>query len=129
MDPPSKEDVEKFWKPLYENKKECNEDVAWLQKYKISVNNITKAIYSEITTNEIESATSEFSDWKSPGLDKLHNFWSDKLTTLHPKVAVAFDKLIVQPENCLDWLTTGRTTLIAKKAPTQNPSNYRSITS
>ena len=44
--------------------------------------------------------------------------WWNKLTTLHPKVAVAFDKLIVQPENCPDWLTTGQTTLIAKKEPT-----------
>ena len=92
------------------------------------VNNITEATYSEITTNEIESATSEFSNWKSPGLDKLHNFWWNKLTTLHPKVAVAFDKLIVQPETCPDWLTTGQTTLIAKKEPTRNPSNYRPIT-
>ena len=127
MDPPTKEDIEKFWKPLYENKKEYNKDAAWLHEYK-TVNNITETTYSEITTNEIESATSEFSNWKSPRLDKLHNFWWNKLTTLHPKVAVAFDKLIVQPENCPDWLTTGQTTLIAKKEPTRNPSNYRPIT-
>ena len=56
------EDIEKLWKPLYENKKEYNRDAAWLQKYKTSVNNITEATYSEITTNEIESATSEFSN-------------------------------------------------------------------
>ena len=125
MDPPTKEDIEKFWKPLYENEKEYHKHAAWLQEYKTSANNITEATYSEITTNEIESATSEFSNWKSPGLDKLHNFWWNKL---HPKVAVAFDKLIVQPENCPDWLTTGQTTLIAKKEPTRNPSNYRPIT-
>ena len=119
--------TEKFWKPLYENKKEYNRDTAWLQKYKTSVNNITEATYSEITTNKIESATFEFSNRKSPGLDKLHNFWWNKLKTLHPKVAVAFYKLIIQPETCPDWLTTGQTTLIAKKEPTGNPSNYRPI--
>ena len=124
MDPPTMEDIEKFWKPLYENKKEYNRDAPWLQKYKTSVNNITEATYSEITTKKIESAIFEFSNRKSPGLDKLHNFWWNKLTTLHPKVAVAFDKLIVQPENCPDWLTTGQTTLIAKKKPSRNPSNY-----
>ena len=102
--------------------------LAWLQEYKTSVNNITEATYSEITTNEIESATSEFSNWKSPGLDKLHNFWWNKLTTLYSKVAVAFEKLIIQPENCPDWLTTGQATLIAEKEPTRNPSNYRPIT-
>ena len=109
-------------------KKEYNKEAAWLQEYKTSVNNITEATYSELTTNKIESATSKLSNQKSPGLEKLHNFWWNKLTALHPKVAVAFDKLIVQPENCPDWLTTGQTTLIAKKEPTRNPSNYRPIT-
>ena len=120
--------TEKFWKPLYENKKEYNKDAAWLHEYKTSVNNITEATYSEITTNEIESATSEFSNWKSPGLDKFYNLWWNKLTTLYPKAAVAFVKLIVQPENCPNCLTTDQTTLIAKKEPTRNPSNYRPIT-
>ena len=36
MDPPTKEDIEKFWKPLYENKKEYNKNAAWLQEYKTS---------------------------------------------------------------------------------------------
>ena len=128
MDPPTMEDIEKFWKSLYENKKEYNRDAAWLQKYKTSVNNITEATYSEITTKKIESAIFEFSNRKSPGLDKLHNFWWNKLTTLHPKAAVAFDKLIIQPEDCPDWLTTGQTTLVAKKEPVGNPSNYTPMT-
>ena len=128
MDPPTKEDMEKFWKPLYNDKKECNKDAALLQEYKTSVNNITELTYSEITTNKVECATSEFSNWKSPGLDQLHNSWWNKLTTLQSKVAAAFDKLIVQPENCPDGLTNDQTTLTAKKEPTRNPSNYRPIT-
>ena len=93
MDTPTKEDAEKFWKPLYENKKEYNKNAVWLQGYEVSINNTTEAIYSEITTNQIESATSEFSNWKTPGLDKLHNFWWN----------IAFDKLIVHlriVQNC-----------------------------
>ena len=62
MDPSTKEDIEKFWKPLYENKKEYSKDAAWLQEYKIFVNNIVAATYSEITTSEIEYATFEFSN-------------------------------------------------------------------
>ena len=45
----------------------------------ISVNNITEVTYNEITKKEIESATYEFSNWKSPRLDKLHNIWWNKL--------------------------------------------------
>ena len=42
MQPSTKEDVEKFWKSAES-----------LQEYKISLNNIAEATYSEITTNEI----------------------------------------------------------------------------
>ena len=62
----TKDDVEEFWKPLYEKKSEYNKDASWLQGYKTSVINITEATYSEITKNEIESATSEFSNCKRP---------------------------------------------------------------
>ena len=62
MNPPTKEYVERFWKPLYENKKEYKTDTVWLEECKTSVNNITEETYSEITTNEIEFATSEFSN-------------------------------------------------------------------
>ena len=99
-----------------------------MKECKISVSSITETAYSKITTNEIQSATSEFSNWKSPGLDKFHNFCWSKLTTLHPKVASAFDKLIAQPENCRECLITGQATLMAKKKPTRNPSNYKLIT-
>ena len=32
MEPPTTEDAEKFWKPLYENLKEHHKDAAWLQE-------------------------------------------------------------------------------------------------
>ena len=85
------EDVEKFWKPPLENKKVYNKDAPWLQEYTFFVNNSTEATYSKITSNEIESAKSNFSNWKSPELERLHNFWWNKLITRHP---IVFDKLI-----------------------------------
>ena len=56
MQPSTKEDIEKFWKSAES-----------LHEYKISLNNIAEATYSEITTNEIKSATSEFSDFETSG--------------------------------------------------------------
>ena len=57
--------TEKFWMPVYENKKEYNKDATCLQEHKIFVNNITEATYSEIATNESKSAACKFSNWKS----------------------------------------------------------------
>ena len=48
--------------------------------------------------------------------------------TYNSQVAIAFEKLIFQLDICPDWLTTGQTTLITKKEPTRNLSNYRPIT-
>ena len=35
---------------------------------------------------------------------------------------------MIEPDNTPQWLTTGRTILVAKKKETQDPSNYRPIT-
>lgn len=126
-DPPTKEDVEQFWKPLFEVKKTFNQTADWHQPYKESLN-IDEAIYSTITTDEIKKASTKFSNWKSPGIDKLQNFWWCRLTTIHPKMAEIFDKVVTQPDVCPEWLTKGQTTLISKKKPTNNPTNYRPIT-
>ena len=66
--------------------KEFNKNAVWLQEYKNSVNNTIEAEYDEITSNEVKLASAKFSNWKSPGVDKIQNFWWFKLPTLHPKI-------------------------------------------
>ena len=97
--PSSKENVEQFWKPMYETEKTYNKDAVWLQQYKNSINAV-KSEYCHVTSNEIQAATSNFSNWKSPGIDKIKKFWWNNLTNLHPKIATIFDQLITQPETC-----------------------------
>ena len=126
-EPPSKEDTEQFWKPMYEKKKEYNKDSAWLQQYKDSIT-VVQSEYSDITSDEVASATKKFANWKSPGIDKIQNFWWCNLPNLHNKLAEVSNNIIIDPTSCPEWLTTGRTTLISKKPPTQNPSNYRPVT-
>ena len=126
--PPQEEEVTKFWRPLFETKKTFNQEAMWLPEYKQTTNEIIPASYTTITVNEVEKATSSFANWKSPGVDKLHNFWWKKLSCVHTTMATTIDNIMRNPETCPTWLTTGRTTLVAKKKETQNPSNYRPIT-
>ena len=77
--------------------------------------------YEPVTANEMTKATSNFQNWKSPGIDHLQNFWWCHLTCVHEITATIFDNIIQNPEQ-------GRTTLIPKKDDTRNPSNYRPIT-
>ena len=126
-EPPSKDDIEHFWKPMYETQKRYNKDSIWLQQYKDSIN-AEQSEYSDITPDEVTSATKKFANWKSPGVDKIQNFWWCNLPNLHIKFAELSNNIITDPTSCPEWLTTGRTTLVSKKPPTQNPSNYRPIT-
>jgi len=126
-DPPPKATIEQFWKPMYETQKNYNKDAVWLQQYKDSVN-VVKSEYTIITPDEVATATKKFANWKSPGVDKIQNFWWCNLPNLHSKFAEISNHLIIDPTMCPEWLTIGRTTLISKKQPTQNPSNYRPIT-
>jgi len=126
--PPTKEQMSGFWKPIFQNTKNYNKDAVWLNEYKQSTSEIIKSDYSPITTEEIKTATSNFSNWKSPGLDKIQNFWWKKLTNVHQRTSSIFDHLLQHPEECPEWLTTGRTTLVSKKKQTHDPANCRPIT-
>jgi len=125
---PSKDEISNFWRPIYENEKHYNQDASWLADYKESIAHVQQAEYEPITPNEVNKATSKFQNWKSPGIDKLQNFWWCQLTSLHETTASVIDTIIQHPEQCPLWLTQGRTTLVPKKRDTKNPSNYRPIT-
>lgn len=128
-EPPTEDDINSFWKPIFNNKQHFNKEADWLDEYKNTVNErINEAEYQPITKEEIKSATSKFQNWKSPGIDKLHNFWWCYLSNLHPKLADILHHTINNPHETPQWLTTGRTTLVPKKLDTKNPANYRPIT-
>ena len=92
--PPTKEQINDFWRPIFQTRKCYNKDATWLNEYKQSATTIVKSEYSPITTEEIKTATSKFNNWKSPGLDKIQNFWWKKLTNLHHKISSIFDHLV-----------------------------------
>ena len=65
---------------------------------------------------------------KSPGKDKVSNFWLKHLVILHEDLAKAYTKVIEHPEEAPEWLTEGITYLLPKTEETKNPKNYRPIT-
>ena len=112
---------------MYETKKQFNKEAKWLSDYIDAKANIIPAKYTSITSNEVRQATSTFASWKSPGIDKIQNFWWKNLTNIHSKIATLLDEIFCKPEECPAWLTTGRTSLVAENKETENPSNYRPI--
>ena len=77
--PPSKEEIESFWGPIYETEKNHNKNANWIKDHNEAVDelyiNIQQQVLSQWTSNDINEATKSFQDWKMPGVDTLQNFW------------------------------------------------------
>ena len=124
--PPKKEEVEGFWRPLFENPIQHQEN-QWMNT--IIENNREKQQMPAIvfTKEKIQKKITEYSNFKTPGVDKIPNFWLKKLTSLHNHYAVAFDRAVKGEEETPDWLTTGDTNLLPKSTDTHLPNKYRPI--
>ena len=108
--PPSKTELEQFWRPLYENTIQHQEN-EWIDT--ITAANETKHPMSTFTidVDHLKNKLKEFGNFKSPGIDKLPNFWLKKLNSLLPKYVYALNKIKDGEEPTPEWLTTGQTTL------------------
>ena len=124
--PPSKTELEQFWRPLYENTTQHQEN-EWIDT--ITAANETKHPMSTLTIgiDHLKNKLKEFGNFKSPGIDKLQNFWLKKLNSLHPKYVYALNKIKDGEEPTPEWLTTGQTKLLPKSEETHRPNKYRPI--
>ena len=80
-----------------------------------------------ITTQIVRKKITQYGNFKSPGIDKIPNFWLKKLNSLHPHYASTFNKLINNQEESPDWLAHGKTSLLPKSEETQMANKYRPI--
>ena len=58
-----------------------------------------------ITEELARKKIKEFSNFKTPGIDKIPNFWLKKMTALHPHYVLTFMKIQKGEKLSLDWLT------------------------
>ena len=56
---------------------------------------------------------SNIANWKTPGLDGIHEFWLKKFTSIHDRFSTEMNKCIEKTE-IAEWMTKGKTTLIQK---------------
>ena len=77
---------------------------------------------------EVTYAIKKTNNWKSPGKDKIPNFWLKKTSSLHEDLDGNYSKILQKPEECPSWLTDGVTYFLRKSEETTKPKNYRPIT-
>ena len=125
-EPPKEEEVERFWRPLFEDPKQHQES-QWIETI-IEKNREKQEMPELVITEELaRKKIKEFSNFKAPGIDKIPNFWLKKVTALHPHYVLTFMKIQKGDEQSPEWLTMGNTNLLPKSNETQLPNKYRPI--
>ena len=80
--------------------------------------------WNDLTVEELRV---NMTNWKSPGPDRLPNFWIKQFKSLHKSMAGAYSDIVKDPKQTPDWLVEGTTNLLPKKEETWIPKNYRPI--
>ena len=127
-DPPPKEDISKFWNGVLGNKKEHNPQAEWLEIKREQMKEVDQDIWRGVNIGEVASYVKELKNWKSPGVNKIQNYWIKHLKALFPLLTTLIDEIITNPSSPPTWLNEGRTTLIYKKGDKNQANNYRLIT-
>ena len=126
--PPDRADIEKFWRGIWEEEKYFNETAEWIENVNKETENVERQKWEMITTNEIKLALTKSQKWKSPGVDKVTNFWLNTFSSSHETLAKLLNNVMDNPQNSPEWLCEGTTYLLAKSEETENPKNFRPIT-
>ena len=87
--PPDIAEVKKFWQNILEQEVKHNEDAQWIkdQEEQLQINQME---WNNITVEELQVNMTRAANWKSPGPDKLPNFWIKQFKSLHKPMAIAY---------------------------------------
>ena len=126
--PPNKEACLNFWKNIWEEEVEHNEDAAWIPAVREELGKAEEQSPFVITETLVSNRVRKMANWSSPGIDGLNAFWLKHFSSLHEIIASQLMDCL-STSSLPEWMTTGRTYLLMKdpaKGPI--PSNYRPIT-
>ena len=124
---PDIKETERFWTKIWQPKKH-NENAEWINNITRDLDGLEEGPEMEIHVDLLRTTLKRISNWKAPGHDGIHGFWSKKFTSIHDRLALEINRCL-QDAQVPEWMTKGKTTLI-QKDPNKGtaPNNYRPIT-
>ena len=125
---PTMQEIEKFWESIWSSPKSHNEEAEWIEREKDRMKDVEPQEWTNITRNDLLAALKKAHKWKSPGIDKVPNFWLSELSFSHDLLSKLLTISVDDPTQSPKWLTEGITFLLPKNEDTKNPKNYRPIT-
>lgn len=126
---PSKEDVERYWSSIWSKEDKHNSNAEWIKDEKQRHHLLEEMVVDYVTTEQVKHIISKTHNWKSPGPDKIQNFWLKRLPAVHEKLALLINECIQDPTQFPCYLANGITYLLPKGTGFRtNPANGRPIT-
>ena len=99
----------------------------WIKDQEEELQQINQMEWKYLTAEELRVNMTRGAYWKSPGPDKLPNFWIKQFKSLHTPTSEAYSEIINDPKQTPEWLIEGATNLLPKKEETWILKNYRPI--
>ena len=126
--PPSQNEIQTFWTKIWAEEKSHNSNAEWIDRQSEALGNVKDQEWKDVSLDDLQFAFRKSSKWKTPGKDKIPNFWLSNLSSTHEKLTTLYNNIILEPDTTPSWLVNGITFLLPKSDETNNPKNYRPIT-
>ena len=111
-DPPSAGEVERLWKTILEDDKHHNERAGWIREQEEMCRYSSKQEWTDITNDKVTRAMRKTSNWKSPSIDNVPNFWLKNFETLHEDIVRCYNKLVSRSRRDTKMVNTGNNILV-----------------
>ena len=85
-------EVKKFWWNILEQEVKHNEDAQWIKDQEEELQQINQMEWKDLTVEELRVNMTRAANWKSPGPDRLPNFWIKQFKSLHKPMAEAYSR-------------------------------------
>ncbi|KAL1448319.1 hypothetical protein WDU94_012418 [Cyamophila willieti] len=126
--PPSASNLYNFWNNIWGQQKKHKQEAPWIQEEIQRMENVPVMSSIQITEADVCNAIKYTSNWKSPGLDQVQNYWLKHFTNTHSVLACQFQHCIQNPSELPKFLTEGITYMLPKNEQIDSPASYRPIT-
>ena len=123
--------IRRYWKNIVGVKKNFQVDNQHLADWKQSLSGVSRDgnVRDHLTTELWQEVMRKLKPWKASGPDGIQGFWWKSFPTANAYLyKLAYHHLTTGTPLPQGWIANGRTVLIHKAGPKDDPSNFRPIT-
>ena len=122
---PSKDDLKSFWDSIWGQEKKYNASAEWIKNTEKANVEVPEQEWQELTVKDLKLALTKSQKWKSPGVDKVPNFWLNSISSSHKILTKLLNDIVRTPSFAPTWLCQGTIFLLPKADDTADPKNFR----